>query len=113
MATMRRIPVPGTKLAERGQISEVEQSRIQAITTLLCAHWPSLMMMGAHEPSMLFLRAGANRMTAEAGVNPRDQARDTARGRGRTVADCARMVTEAGFTLRKGPSPALQGPLRR
>ena len=109
---MRRIAVPGTKLAERGQISEVEQSRIQAITTLLCAQWPSLMMMGAHEPSMLFLRSGANRMTAEAGVNPRDLAQDTTRGRGRTVSECKRMIKEAGFELRSGPSPALQGPLR-
>ena len=38
---------------------------------------------------------------------------ETARSRGRSVADCARMVREAGFTLRKGPSPALQGPLRK
>ncbi len=113
MATMRRIAVPGTRLAQRGEITEVEQAKIQAVTTLVCATWPSVMMMGAHEPSMLFLRAGANRMTAEAGVNPRDEARDTSRGRGRTVADCSRMVTEAGFSLRKGPSPALQGPLRR
>ena len=113
MATMRRIPVPGTRLAERGQITEVEQAKIQAVTTLVAAAWPSLMMMGAHEPGLLFLRCGANRMTAEAGVNPRDQVRETSRGRGRTVADCARMLHEAGFRWRKGPSPALQGPLRK
>lgn len=112
MATMRRVMVPGTRLAERGQITEVEQAKIQAVTTLACISWPSLMMMGAHEPSMLFLRAGANRMTAETGVNPRDPLHETSRGRGRTVADCARMIGDAGFTLRKGPSPALQGPLR-
>lgn len=113
MATMRRIPVPGTKLAQRGQITESEQMRLQAITTLSVAGWSSVMMMGAHEPSMLFLRSGANRMTAEAGVNPRDLARETSRSRGRTVADCTKMLHEAGFVLRKGPSPAFQGPLRK
>ena len=113
MATMRRVPIAGTALAARGEISELAQARIQAVTTLLCARWSNLMMMGAHEPSMLFLRAGANRMTAEAGGNPRDTAHETAGGRGRTVADCARMIRAAGFTLRVGPSPALQGPLRR
>ena len=113
MATMRRIPVLGTRLAERGQVTEVEQAKIQAVTTLVAATWPGLMMMGAHEPSLLFLRCGANRMTAEAGVNPRDQAKETSCGRGRTVADCARMLHEAGFRWRKGPSPALQGPLRK
>jgi biotin synthase len=113
MATMRRVSVPGTPLAERGQISEIEQAKIQAVTTLVAAHWSNLMMMGAHEPSMLFLRTGANRMTAETGVNPRDTAKETATSRGRSVVECARMIREAGFTLRQGPSPALQGPLRK
>lgn len=113
MATMRRVPVPGTPLADKGQITEIEQAKIQAVTTLVAASWTNLMMMGAHEPSMLFLRAGANRMTAEAGVNPRDTARETSTSRGRSVAECAHMIRDAGFTLRRGSSPALQGPLRK
>ncbi len=112
MATMRRVAVPGTRLAERGQITEVEQAKWQAITTLIAWSWPNLMMVSAHEPSVLFLRSGANRATAETGVNPRDTELDTSRHRGRTVADCHRMVADAGFSIRRGPSPALQGPYR-
>ena len=112
MATMRRVAVPGTPLADRGQITEVEQAKIEAIATLVAASWPSLLVMSAHEPSLLFLRAGANRVTAETGVNPRDTEADTTRNRGRSVAECQRMLWETAFTLRKGPSPALQGPLR-
>jgi biotin synthase len=70
-------------------------------------------MMSAHEPSPLFLRSGANRVTAEAGVNPRDTEEDTTTNRGRSVSDCRRMVHDAGFEVRNGPSPAVQGPLRR
>jgi biotin synthase len=113
MATMRRIAVPGTPLAERGQITEVEQAKLQAITTLIAWSWENMIMMSAHEPSMLFLRSGANRATAETGVNPRDVDADTSRNRGRSVADCQRMLVDAGHTLRVGPSPALQGPYRK
>ncbi|MGV3720680.1 MAG: radical SAM protein [Actinomycetota bacterium] len=113
MATMRRIAVPGTPLAERGQITEVEQAKLQAITTLIAWSWSNMIMVSAHEPSMLFLRSGANRATAETGVNPRDVDTDTSRNRGRSVADCQRMLIDAGHTLRVGPSPALQGPYRK
>jgi biotin synthase len=54
--------------------------------------------MGVHEPSLLALRAGAHRICAEVGMNPRDLAVDTATGRGRSVADCERLLWEAGYT---------------
>lgn len=112
MATMRRIAVPGTRLEHLGEITETEQAKIQAVATLAALSWSNIMVIGAHEPSILFLHAGANRITAEAGVNPRDEAIDTARGRGRTVAECLRMLRDAGLEPREGPSPALLGPLR-
>jgi biotin synthase len=113
LATMRRIAVPATPLAARGEITEVRQAKIEAVATLVAASWPSVMMMSAHEPSLLFLRSGANRVTAEAGVNPRDTEEDTTTNRGRSFTDCRHMVWDAGFDVRVGPSPAVQGPLRR
>ncbi|MEN6403751.1 MAG: radical SAM protein [Armatimonadia bacterium] len=112
MATMRRIAVPGTPLASRGQISEAEQARAQAVITLVASSWPNLMMVSAHEPSKQLLRAGANRVTAEAGVNPRDTEKETSHGRGYSVADCRQMLIDSGWQLREGPSPAMLGPLR-
>ncbi|MEM3666408.1 MAG: radical SAM protein, partial [Candidatus Bathyarchaeia archaeon] len=35
MATMRRIPVPGTQLAKLGQITQLEQAKIEAVTRLV------------------------------------------------------------------------------
>ncbi|MCC6443069.1 MAG: radical SAM protein [Armatimonadetes bacterium] len=113
MATMRRIGVPGTHLARNGQITELEQAKIEAIATLAASSWPNLMMMSAHEPSMLFLRAGANRLTAEGGGNPRDTEEETSKSRAWSVKDCQKMLLESGFTLRRGASPAMQGPLRK
>jgi len=112
MATMRRIAVPGTPLGSRGQIPEVEQARLCAVTALVAWSWPNTMMVSAHEPSKQLLRAGANRVTAEAGVNPRDTSRETSRSRGYSVAACRELLVDTGWDLREGPSPVMQGPLR-
>ena len=42
-------------------------------------------------------RAGAHRICAEVGMNPRDRAVDTAKGRGLSVTACEQMLWEAGF----------------
>ncbi|MDI9601884.1 MAG: radical SAM protein [Acidobacteriota bacterium] len=112
MATMRRVAVHGTPLASRGQISEVEQARVQAVMSLLTASWNNLMMLSAHEPAKQLLRSGAHRVTAEGGVNPRDTEEETSSGRGFSVAECRAMLVDAGWELREGPSPAMLGPLR-
>lgn len=95
MAVMRRIPVPGTPLAKLGQITELELSKIAAVTRLVAGD--TIRAMGVHEPSILSLIAGANQIYAETGSNPRDTREDTSKGRGFSVADAKRMLWEAGY----------------
>jgi len=76
LACMRRIPVPGTRLAKVGEISELELATVVAVTRLVAGE--SIKAMGVHEPSLLALQAGANQIYAETGPNPRDTKEDTA-----------------------------------
>lgn len=112
-AVMRRIPVPGTPLEHAGLLTETKVAKIVAVTRLVLGE--RLREMGVHEPSLLALRAGAHRICAEVGMNPRDLAADTATGRGRSVAACEAMLWEAGFVherRRIGRSNGI-GPERR
>ncbi|MCE7982666.1 MAG: radical SAM protein [Caldilinea sp. CFX5] len=95
LSVMRRIPVAGTPYAGLGHLSEIEIARVVAIARLFLGE--QVRQMGVHEPSMVSLRAGAHRICAEVGMNPRDRAVDTAKGRGLSVAACEQMLWEAGF----------------
>jgi len=95
-ACMRRTPIEGTPLHERGEIPEWEAARAVAVTRLVAGD--GIRAMGVHEPSLLALRAGANQIYAETGPNPRDTKEDTSGGRGRSVEQCRRMLWEAGYT---------------
>ncbi len=110
MATMRRIPVPGTPLHEKGQITELEQAKIEAVTRLVMGD--SIRAMGVHEPTIPSLIAGGNQIYAETGPNPRDTEEETSRGRGKKVEDCRHMLNEMGYRTFDGPAASLQGPLR-
>jgi len=95
LSVMRRIPVPGTPYAHAGRLTEIEIAKIVAVARLFLGD--QIRQMGVHEPSMVSLRAGAHRICAEVGMNPRDRAVDTAKGRGLSVAACEQMLWEAGF----------------
>lgn len=95
-AVMRRIPVRGTPVEHAGELTETRVAQLVAITRLVLGR--TIREMGVHEPSLIALRAGAHRICAEVGMNPRDLLTDTSRGRGRSVADCRAMLWEAGFT---------------
>lgn len=111
MATMRRIPVPGTPLAKFGQITQLEQAKIEAITRIIMGS--EILAMGVHEAYIPCLMSGANQIYAETGPNPRDENVDTSKGRGLSVKDCRRLLHEMNFVPRNGPAISLQGPLRR
>jgi biotin synthase len=100
---MRRIAVPGTALANRGMISELELAKIVAVSRLVMAD--SVHMHCTHEPNAPSLLAGANLLWAESGSNPRDRKAETTEGRGLTAAQCGQLLREMGFTVRGG-SPA-------
>ncbi len=95
MAVMRRIPVPNTPLENRGQISELELSKICAVTRIACGD--SIRAMGVHEPSLLSLMSGANQIYAEKGCNPRDTRENTSEGRGFSVDRAKRFLWECGW----------------
>ncbi len=95
-AAMRRVYVPGSRLAYRGQITERRLAQIVAVITLAAS--PDTFGVSVHEPNLLGLAAGANVITAESGVNPRDAAKETSEHRGMSIGACRRMLYEAGFT---------------
>lgn len=102
-AAMRRVAVPGSPLAQYGQISELRLAHIVAVISLCSLTVPTMAYMGVHEPNELSYAAGANIITAESGANPRDSQIDTAKSRGMDMARCRKMLFECGFTnIRRG-----------
>ncbi len=92
MAVMKRTAVPGTPLADRGEISAARLAQICAVATL--AMRPKR-AMGVHEPDELCLMAGANQIYAESGTNPRDTAEDTSKSRGYSVEEALSLLRKA------------------
>jgi len=95
LGVMRRIAVPGVPLSKYGQISELRLAQIGAV---LAMAQPNIAIRGVHEPNKISLTSGANAVTAEAGANPRDNASDTAKGRGLDMQGCRKMLLECGFS---------------
>jgi biotin synthase len=98
----RRIPIPNTKMAEHGIVSEAKMAHILAVVRLALGH--DIQGNCTHEPNVIGAAAGANLLWAEAGSNPRDTVRDTEVKRGMTVKDCIRVLEEAEWKVLKGPS---------
>ena len=94
MAVMRRIPVPGTPLFNKGQINAMELTKIVAVTNMVIKPSRS---MNVHEPTQMSLLAGVNQLYAEVGANPRDTKPDTKNGRGFTPTMAWQMLAEAGY----------------
>ena len=106
-AAMRRVYVPGAPLAAHGQISELRLAQVVAVVTLASLACARTRSIAVHEPNLLGLASGANTVYAETGANPRDTEHDTSHNRGLDMAECRRMLFEAGFTqlLRGDASP--------
>ncbi len=102
-AAMRRVYVPGSPLAERGQITELRLAQVVAVVTLAALGCAETQNIAVHEPNLIGLTSGANVVYAETGANPRDTESDTSGHRGLDLATCRKMLYEAGFTaLRRG-----------
>jgi biotin synthase len=89
---MRRINFPGSPMENCGMITELEMARMVAVSRLVMGDVPRAHC--THEPHAASLLAGANLFFPEVGSSPRDGQADTAKGRGRTLADCARLFQE-------------------
>ena len=101
MAVMRRIPVPGTPLFDKGKIQARELAKIVAVTNIVVNPQRS---MNVHEPAQIAIMAGVNQLYAEVGANPRDVKEKTEEGRGGTVEHCRKIFEEAGWETFVGPS---------
>lgn len=97
MAAMRRIAVKGTPLYERGQISDLELTKIVAVSNLAVNPARS---MNVHEPIKLAMLAGVNQLYAEVGANPRDTDSHTEQSRGFNPDGAWDLLREFGY----GPS---------
>ena len=98
----RRIPIPGTEIAQRGTINELRMAQIVAITRL---GMPKTVLGNCtHEPCTLGALGGANLFWAEVGANPRDTIEKTEEGRGETVGSCRILFNECGWDIYQGPS---------
>jgi len=103
----RRIPIPGTAIANRGVINEMRMSQIVAVTRLGMPR--SVMGNCTHEPCTLGAIAGANLFWAEVGANPRDIEAKTEEGRGETVSSCKSIFQESSWDVWIGPSRYYNG----
>ena len=54
--------------------------------------------MNVHEPLTIAMLGGVNQLYAEIGVNPRDNNRQTEKGRGFSVDEVTAMLEAAGYT---------------
>jgi biotin synthase len=98
----RRIPIPNTKKAEFGIVSEAKMAHILAVVRLSVDY--NVPGNCTHEPNVIGAAAGANLLWAEAGSNPRDTEKETEHKRGMTVKDCIRILEEAEWKVLQGPS---------
>ncbi len=102
-AAMRRVYLPNSPLADRGQISELRLAQVVAVVALASLACPKTDNIAVHEPNLIGLTSGANVVYAETGANPRDTAPDTSDHRGLDMAGARKMLYEAGFAaLRRG-----------
>lgn len=102
-AAMRRVYLPDSPLAERGQVSKLRLAQVVAVVALASLACPDTENVAVHEPNLIGLTSGANVVYAQTGAEPRDTAADTAGHRGLDMAGARKMLYEAGFTaLRRG-----------
>jgi len=98
----RRIPIPGTEIAQRGMISELRMAQFVAVTRLAMPR--ETRGNCTHEPCTLGAIAGANLVWAETGANPRDDNEKTEEHRGKDVAYCRNIYLESDWQVLDGPS---------
>ena len=96
MAAMRRVPVKGSAMEDRGSITLLELTKIAAVTRLVTRPRRS---MNVHEPTEMALLAGVNQLYAEYGANPRDNLVQTSQGRGFRTDKVKQMLENADYTV--------------
>lgn len=96
MSVMKRTPVSGTPLFEKGQISAIELSKIASVARIVTRPHRA---MNAHETTQMSLICGVNQLYAELGANPRDKISNTENNRGLTVAKIKQLFIDAEYEV--------------
>jgi biotin synthase len=99
IATMRRIPIAGTRYYGSEVVPEIRMAQILATARLAYAHSHARTFY-IHEPSIIGLMAGANLICAEKSGNPREINEKDQQGRGLSVKQCLDMLNNAGYIHR-------------
>ena len=94
MACMKRVGVEGTPLYEKGEITDLELTKIAAVTRLVTRPKKS---MNVHEPKQMTLLAGVNQLYAEIGINPRDCVTETGNNRGFSIKQVRNLLAQSGY----------------
>lgn len=108
---MRRVCVPGTRVANMGSISWWALAKTVAVCRLVMGD--TVLGHCTHEPNLPAILAGANLLWAEMGPNPRDDQPDTENYRGMSVQQCQTLLAEAGYEIRSGPAITAVGTTAR
>ena len=95
---MKRTNVPGTPFEGKDELSYLALSKIESVMVLAFSSMERMPIMGIHEPNVIGFVSGANMISAETGVNPRDTEVDTKFGRGWNIDRCKGLLKEAGFS---------------
>lgn len=95
---MRRVPVPGSSLEAKGQITERRLAQITAVIALCSVASSEIKAIAVQAPSLLGLCAGANSIVAEKGTNARFLKDAPGYGLALSNAECVHMLWEAGFS---------------
>lgn len=98
----RRVGVPGTRLYERGMITEVRNADYVAVYRLASGLEPRL---NCSANTVMTASAGANLAWVELGLNPRDiKARTEKGGRAINIETARKTFKAAGWEILDGPS---------
>ena len=96
MAVMGRVGVQGTSYENEQGISEIELTKITAVTRIVSNPRKS---MNVHEPKKMPLLAGVNQLYAEFGGNPRDTKSATKNNRGFDLLNVKKMLSDAEYLI--------------
>lgn len=96
MAIMGRVGVKGSAYNESNSLSEIELTKIAAVTRIVSNPKKSMCI---HEPKPMALLAGINQLYAEYGSNPRDNNADTIKNRGLNIESVKQMLLDAEYVV--------------
>lgn len=96
MAVMGRVGVQGTSYENEQGISEIELTKIAAVTRIVSNPRKS---MNVHEPKKMPLLAGVNQLYAEFGGNPRDTQSTTENNRGFDLTSVKNLLRDAEYGI--------------